>query len=221
MFPLRTDSPVLRFPIFTYIFIGVNLFLFIHEVSIGDVSTTFIRKYGCIPYEITHFKDLYPFINFPVYFTLLTSIFLHGSWVHLLGNLWFLFIFGRNVEGWIGYFRFVLFYLGCGVGASLVQIFFSPFSEIPIIGASGAIAGVLGGYFVLYPRARVICIVPILFFLRIANMPAFLFLGFWIIWQFFAQFTIGAFSNIAFWAHIGGFFIGLFWIRWLKSKSWR
>lgn len=221
MFPIKTDNPTLRLPIFTTILIGVNLFLFIHEVSLGGTGPIFIRRYGCIPYEITHFIDLYPFINLPIYFTLLTSIFLHGSLIHLLGNMWFLFIFGRNVEDWLGHFRFILFYLVCGVGASVVQILFNPFSKIPTIGASGAIAGVLGGYFVLYPRARVICIVPFFFFIRIVSLPAFLFLGFWILWQFFSQMTIGAVSNIAFWAHIGGFFIGLFWVRWLKFRSWR
>ena len=135
--------------------------------------------------------------------------------------MWFLFIFGRNVEDWLGHSRFILFYLVCGIGASMVQIIFSPFSRIPTIGASGAIAGVLGGYFVLYPRTKVLCLFPIFFFIRFINVPAFLFLGFWIIWQVFSQLTIGTFSNIAFWAHIGGFFIGLFWMRWLKSRTWR
>ena len=221
MFPIKTDSPPLRFPIFTYLIVALNLFAFIHELSMGKALATFINKYGCTPYEITHFIDLVPHIDLPIYLTLITSLFLHGSWIHFLGNMWFLYIFGRNVEGWLGYRKFILFYLGCGVGASIVQLLFSPFSKIPIIGASGAIAGVLGGYFVLYPRTKVVCIVPLLFFVRIVELPAFLFLGFWVIWQLFSQMTIGAFSNIAFLAHIGGFFIGLFGVRWIKLKEWR
>ena len=221
MFPIKTDASSTRWSVFTIIFILLNILLFIYEATLGGAAQTFIRKYGAIPYEITHFVDTPPYTNFPIYFTLLTSIFLHGSWVHLLGNMWFLFIFGRNVEDWLGHSRFILFYLVCGIGASMVQIIFSPFSRIPTIGASGAIAGVLGGYFVLYPRTKVLCLVPILFFIRFVNLPAFLFLGFWIIWQVFSQLTIGTFSNIAFWAHIGGFFIGLFWMRWLKSRTWR
>lgn len=221
MFPIKTDSSSLRFPIFTSLFIATNFFLFVHEVALGSALPVFIRKYGAIPYEITHFIDSYPYVNFPVYFTLLTSLFLHGSWIHILGNMWFLFIFGKNVEDWLGHTRFILFYLVCGIGASLVQVLFNPLSSIPTIGASGAVAGVLGGYFVLYPRARVLCVVPLFFFIRIVAIPAFLFLGFWIVWQLFSQMTIGTYSNIAFLAHIGGFFIGLFWIRWLKLKRWR
>ncbi|MBI4722684.1 MAG: rhomboid family intramembrane serine protease [Candidatus Stahlbacteria bacterium] len=221
MFPLKTDASSTRWSVCTILFILLNIILFIYEATLGGTAQTFIRQYGAIPYEITHFVDTKPYINFPIYFTLLTSIFLHGSWIHLLGNMWFLFIFGRNVEDWLGHSRFILFYLVCGIGASTAQIIFSPFSRIPTIGASGAIAGVLGGYFVLYPRTKVLCLVPVFFFIRFINLPAFIFLGIWIIWQVFSQLTVGPFSNIAFWAHIGGFFIGLFWIRWLKSRSWR
>jgi membrane associated rhomboid family serine protease len=223
MFPLKTNNVSRHFPVFTLFIIILNVFFFFCELFSNNFSL-FIKKYGCTPYEITHFRDLPPYINFPVHFTLLTSIFLHGSWGHLIGNMWFLFIFGKNVEDWLGYRRFILFYLVCGVGASIIYILFSPFSITPLVGASGAIAGILGGYFVLYPRAKVICIVPVFFFIRITALPAFLFLGFWVMWQFFFQVTMGPFSNVAFLAHIGGFFIGLFWIRWLKIKrigGWR
>jgi membrane associated rhomboid family serine protease len=112
----------------------------------------------------------------------------------------------------------------CGIGATLVYVIFSPFSKIPLVGASGAIAGVLGAYFMLYPRSRVLCLIPVFMFIRITTVPAFLFLGLWIMWQFFYQVTIAHLSNVAFLAHIGGFFIGLFWIRWIKRKKllgWR
>jgi membrane associated rhomboid family serine protease len=151
-------------------------------------------------------------------------MFLHGSWGHLLGNMWFLFIFGKNVEDWLGHRRYILFYLLCGIGATLVYVIFSPFSKIPLVGASGAIAGVLGAYFMLYPRSRVLCLIPVFMFIRITTVPAFLFLGLWVMWQFFYQVTIGHLSNVAFLAHIGGFFIGVVWIRWIKRKKflgWR
>lgn len=224
MLPLKTDNPLRRFPIFTSLLIALNFFLFLHEVFLGSGFAIFVKKFGCTSYEITHFVDLYPYISFPVHLTLVTSIFLHGSWLHLLGNMWFLYIFGRNVEDWLGSFRFLFFYLGCGVAASLIQVIFHPMSKIPTVGASGAIAGILGAYLVLYPGSKILCLVPFFFFIRIIALPAFLFLGFWIVWQVFSQLTIGTASNIAFLAHIGGFFIGFFGVRWMKLRKgggWR
>jgi membrane associated rhomboid family serine protease len=221
MFPIKTDSPSLRFAIFTGLLILLNTLVFAYQFSLGEGFMLFVKKYGATPYEITHFIDLKPHIRFPIHFTLLTSIFMHGGWIHLLGNMWFLFVFGRNIETWLGHNRFLAFYLTCGIGASLVQMIFSPFSTLPTVGASGAIAGILGGYLVLYPRARVRCIFPFFFFIRIVTLPAFLFLGFWILWQILSQMTMGAVSNVAFLAHIGGFFIGFFLIRWLKLRRWR
>jgi len=220
MFPLKTNNPSQKFPFITILLIALNFFLFLHEVFLGSGFPVFVKKYGCIPYEITHFIDLDPYINFSVYFTLFTSIFLHGSWLHLLGNMWFLYIFGRNVEDWLGNIRFLLFYLGCGVAASLIQVLFHPMSKIPTVGASGAIAGVLGAYLILYPGSKIVCLVPFFFFIRIVALPAFLFLGFWIVWQVFSQMTLGGATNIAFLAHIGGFFIGFFGVRWLKLRKW-
>ncbi|MDI6839824.1 MAG: rhomboid family intramembrane serine protease [bacterium] len=225
MIPLKDDNQLNRFPIFTILIIAVNVFLFGYEVWLGKGIEAFVTKFGCIPYEITHGVDLFPYLDFPVYFTLITSIFLHGSWFHLLGNMWFLFIFGDNVEDWLGRGRFILFYLGCGVAASLVQILFHPMSKVPTIGASGAIAGIMGAYLILYPRTRVLCLIPFFIFFRIVRLPAFLFLGIWIMWQLFssmATFPVG--TNIAFFAHIGGFFVGLFFVRWLRNRKligWR
>ena len=220
MIPLKDDNPLSRVPIITYLIIALNVFLFGYELYLGMGLEIFIRRFGCTPYEITHVVDLEPHLNFPVYFTLISSIFLHGSWYHILGNMWFLFIFGDNIEDWLGHWRFILFYFGCGIVASIVQILFHPVSKIPTIGASGAIAGIMGAYLILYPRARVLCLVPIFFFFRIMRLPAFLFLGVWIMWQLFAStVSFQGSTNIAFFAHIGGFFVGLLWVRWLRRHK--
>ncbi|MCK4353097.1 rhomboid family intramembrane serine protease [candidate division WOR-3 bacterium] len=222
MLPLKDNIPVKTFPIFTIFIIALNVFLFGYELHLGKGLGIFIRRFGCTPYEITHAIDLYPHIDFPVYLTLITSIFLHGSWWHILGNMWFLFIFGDNIEDWLGHKRFILFYLGCGIAASLIQILFHWTSKIPTVGASGAIAGIMGAYLILYPRAKVLCLIPIFFFFRIIALPAFLFLGFWIVWQLFSSMvTFAGGSSIAFFAHIGGFFVGLFWVRWFKKRKFR
>lgn len=225
MIPLKDDNPTSTFPFFTALFMAICVFLWGYELYLGRGLEPFLRRFGCIPYEITHNVDLSPYIEFPVYFTLITSMFLHGSWLHIIGNMWFLYIFGDNVEDWLGHFRFVVFYLGCGIAASALQVLFYPASKIPTIGASGAIAGIMGAYLILYPKARVLTLVPIFFFFRIMRLPAFLFLGIWILLQLLlGMVTLGGGSHIAFFAHIGGFFVGLFWVRWLKKRKtlgWR
>lgn len=221
MIPIKTDNPSKKAPILTIFIIAINLFIFIQELKVGLKYS--IYRFGFVPYELTHFVDLPPYIDFPIHLTIITSLFLHGSWVHFLGNMWFLYIFGKNIEDWLGSFRFLLFYLVCGIGASLTHTLFNPLSKTPTVGASGAIAGVMGAYLILYPKAKVLCIIPFLFFIRIVLLPAFLFLIFWIMWQIFASMTIVV-SPIAYWAHIGGFFIGIFFIKWFrfrKLKGWR
>lgn len=220
MFPLRTNNPVKSFPVFTLLFILINIFFFFRSYF-GVYGFEFIlRKFGCIPYELIYGRDIEPYVDFPVYFTTITSMFLHGSWWHLLGNIWFLFGFGKNVEDWLGYGRYVLFYLGCGIAASIVQVLLSPLSTIPMVGASGAIAGIMGAYLLLYPMSKIVCYI---FPFSILELPAFLFLGFWIIWQIFSSIGGGG-GSIAFFAHIGGFFVGLFWVKKMKSnklRNWR
>ncbi|MGE0757435.1 MAG: rhomboid family intramembrane serine protease [Pirellulaceae bacterium] len=144
------------------------------------------------------------------WFTLLTCIFLHGGWMHFLGNMWFLYIFGDNVEDRIGHIGYLIFYLFCGVMASVAHLLTSAGSSIPTIGASGAIAGVMGAYFLLYPRAMVTSIVPIFFFIQIVVLPAPLFLGIWFLFQFLQGATITSVetTGVAWWAHIGGFVVG-------------
>ena len=164
---------------------------------------------GWLPMERSRPAEPPPFAP---WLTLLTCIFLHGGWLHFLGNMWFLHIFGDNVEDRLGHLGYVLFYLGCGVAASAAHLFTNPGSTVPTIGASGAIAGVMGGYMLLYPHARVLTLVPIFFFIEIMVLPAYVFLGIWFLLQFF-QGTLSISSTeasgVAWWAHIGGFAAGL------------
>jgi len=153
----------------------------------------------------------------PAYFsppTLVTSMFLHGSWSHVLGNMWYLWIFGDNVEDRMGHFRFLIFYLLCGIVAALGQIFIDPTSTLPTIGASGAIAGVMGAYFVLYPQSRVLTLIPLIIFWEIVELPAIFLLGFWFLMQLFSAGAIAATANsqmggVAFMAHVAGFLTGV------------
>ena len=169
----------------------------------------FISQYGLIPGELLGGQDLPPTIPVPLWLTFLTSIFLHGGFMHLLGNMLYLWIFGDNVEDAMGSGRFLLFYVLCGLAASLSQIAVGPGSAIPMIGASGAIAGVLAAYFMLFPYARIVTIIPIFFFLRIVSLPAVFLLGFWFILQVLnGAGTLGSASGVAWFAHIGGFVAG-------------
>jgi membrane associated rhomboid family serine protease len=210
MIPLRDTIQSRSTPIMTVSLIIANAVAFIFQLSLGQNLNDFITVYGFVPSKFFHLiakgnilAGLFP---------LFTSIFLHGGWFHIIGNMWFLWIFGDNVEDRVGHFRFVIFYILCGVSAGLIHGFTSPNSGIPTIGASGAIAGVMGAYFILYPRARIWTLVPIFFFVQFIEIPAFFFLGFWILMQFFmGTFSLGIGSmqgGVAWWAHIGGFATG-------------
>ncbi|MDD2890117.1 MAG: rhomboid family intramembrane serine protease [bacterium] len=216
MFPLRTDINSKSFPFFTYFLILGNIFLFIYSFFMPGGFETVLRKYGCIPNELIYGKDIAPYIDFPVYLTSITSMFFHASWMHLLGNMLFLFVFGKNIEDWFGHWKFLGFYIGCGIAACIVQILLSPLSKIPMVGASGAIAGVMGAYFLLYPSSRVSTWIPVFWVIEI---PAFLWLGIWIIEQIVSSMGGPGGSPIAFFAHIGGFFVGLFWVKKLRGKK--
>ena len=171
----------------------------------------FQMQYSLIPGELLGGRDLPPLIALPLRLTLLTSMFMHGSILHLLGNMLFLWIFGDNVEDAMGPARFLVFYLLCGLFAALAQIAVGPASTVPMLGASGAIAGVLAAYFMLYPRARVITLVPLFFFLRLVALPAVFFLGLWFLLQVISGAgSLGRSGGVAFFAHIGGFIAGLF-----------
>ncbi len=200
--PLKDENPTQRFPVITVILITLNILVFLYQIFSPQGLQYSIYRMGAIPYEITHLTTItsLPRISPPL--TLLTSLFLHGSFLHLFGNMLYLWIFGNNIEDFLGRFRFILFYLLSGLGASLVHILLHPSSKIPMIGASGAIAGVLGAYFLLYPGARVLTII----FIWILPIPAFIILGLWFVAQVM---NIGIGGGVAWFAHIGGFLIGI------------
>jgi len=217
MLPFKDNIPLDRFPVVTVLIIAINVAVFLYELSLEAAGhlETFFEQYGMTPYEITHGVSTVP-RGFPVYLTLITSMFLHGGWLHIGGNMLFLWIFGNNVEDSMGRFRFVIFYLACGLIASAAQIAVEPSSPVVTIGASGAIAGVLGGYLLLYPRARVTTLVFLVVFVTVVQLPAVVVLVFWFFLQLFYGLSgLGSAmgDGVAYFAHIGGFVAGLLAIR--------
>ncbi|HUN15274.1 MAG TPA: rhomboid family intramembrane serine protease [Saprospiraceae bacterium] len=202
-------------PLFTYSLIVMNVLVFFYEISLPvDVTELFVFFYGAIPVEILSGQD---------WFTLFSCMFLHGGWMHLIGNMLFLWVFADNIEAVIGTFNFLLFYILGGLVASVVHIFFNPYSEVPMVGASGAISAVLGAYLIMFPASQIR--VLILIFFRSFYIPAIFFLGFWIIQQMFAG--IGSLGvneqnsgGVAWWAHIGGFLFGIA-AGFIAKKSYR
>jgi membrane associated rhomboid family serine protease len=210
MIPLRDNVRGKTFPFVTWLLIAVNVAVFIKEVSLPEAALeAFIQEWALIPKPF--WSDMMG--EAP---RLVTSMFLHGGWMHIIGNMLFLHIFGDNVEDRMGHGKFFLFYLLAGVGAALAQAHLSSASMIPMLGASGAIAGVLGAYFVYHPHARVLTLIPLGFFTRVIEVPAFLFLGLWFVIQAFSGTMSIAdgpvrsdVGGVAWWAHAGGFVIGL------------
>jgi len=202
MIPLRDVIPSRTIPYITITIIILNAVAWLFEISLPhEVLNDFLAIYGVVP----------AYFSAP---TLVTSMFLHGSWSHVIGNMWYLWIFGDNVEDRVGHGRFIIFYLLCGMAAALGQVAVDPQSTLPTIGASGAIAGVMGAYFVLYPHSRVLTLVPIIFFIQIVELPAILLLGFWFLMQLFSAGTIAMTTSshgggVAFAAHVIGFIAGL------------
>lgn len=225
MIPLKDDIPSESFPIVTIIIISLNILVFLYQFSMGRMSEGFNFAFGAIPYEIAHFKDIPPFIPFPPFFTVFTSMFMHGGIIHIIGNMLYLWIFGDNVEDAMGHIRFFLFYIICGLCAASVQIAVNPNSMVPLIGASGAIAGVLGAYILLYPRANIYTLIPFFVFFYIIKLPALLVLSLWIVFQMISgseSFINGIeHGGVAWFAHIGGFFAGLILINFFKKKRHR
>ncbi|MEO0096509.1 MAG: rhomboid family intramembrane serine protease [candidate division WOR-3 bacterium] len=198
MIPLRDDIPSLKRPIFVYLILIINVLIFLYELTLGTYLRDFILEYGIIPVSIINGERL---------LTLFTGMFLHGNFIHILGNMLYLWVFGDNVEDILGHFWFFVMYFLSGLAGSFLHILRNPYSQVPMIGASGAISGVLGAYLILFPNARILTLIPIGFFLRIALVPAFLFLGIWILLQLLYS-SMGI-SGVAWSAHIGGFVIGL------------
>jgi len=208
MFPLRDDVPSRHFPLVTVSIVVVNVVIFLFQVLAGPAASSIAELFGIVPARITT-----QWLNPLVLLTLFSSMYLHGGWAHLIGNMWYLWIFGDNVEDRMGRGRFFIFYTLCGLVAGLLQIVAAPRSTIPMIGASGAIAGVLGAYLLLFPRARVSTLVPLFFFIRIIWLPAIVVLGSWFVIQLFNGLAslnvVVQTGGVAWWAHIGGFVAGM------------
>ena len=202
MIPLRDVIPSRTTPFITVTLIVVNTLVFLYEFSLGPAIENFVRAFGLIPAAFS-------------WMTVFTSMFVHGGLLHFGGNMLYLWIFGDNVEDRMGHGRFLSFYLLCGATAALVQTMVNPASPVPMVGASGAIAGVMGAYFVLYPRSRIVTLLPIFIFIHIVEVPAIFFLGIWFLMQFLsgvgslATSTGEPVGGVAFWAHVAGFVAGL------------
>jgi len=216
MFPIRDTIRSRRFPIVNTALIAVNVLVFLFEEILPQQSLETLFWYlGLVPANLSLFNPL-------SWITLFTSVFLHGSWFHLISNMWTLYIFGDNVEDRMGSGRYLLYYLLAGVASGLAQVFFAQGSMLPTIGASGAIAGVLGAYFILYPAAKVITLIPVFIIPWFVDIPAFIYLGIW----FFSQLSsglisigaVGDFGGIAWWAHIGGFVFGFLTVKLFTRK---
>ena len=210
MFPLRDENPSLTTPVVTRALIALNVGVFLYELTLGSALPEFVRAFALIPrrFELAlHGAESVTTAALP----LISSIFLHGGWAHLIGNMWYLWIFGDNIEDRVGHVRFLLFYLAGGLFAGLVHVITNDQSTLPTVGASGAIAGVLGAYAAAFPRSRVITLIPLFPFFPVVALPALLVLGFWFLMQF-ASGTLalagGATGGVAWWAHIGGFGYG-------------
>ena len=223
MIPLRDANPSRTTPVVTYILILLNALVFLYQLKLGKNLDGFFYVYAIIPekYFSLGAADVGNFIG--RFLPFFTSQFLHGGFFHVIGNMWFLWIFGDNIEDHLEHFKFILFYLLCGVAAGLTHVYTNPSSQIPTVGASGAIAGVMGAYILLYPRARVKTLIPIFYFIQIVELPAFLFLGIWFVIQFFSGAislaTAGATGGVAWWAHIGGFVVGIVLILILPKRK--
>jgi len=229
MIPIRDDTPRFSAPFVTYFIIALNTLVFLFELSVNEQGrgalNGLIYHFGVVPLRFDHILAAWPASSLTgLFLPILTSMFLHASWLHLIGNMWFLWIFGDNIEDYLGHFSYLLFYLVCGFAAAITHILLNAGSRLPSVGASGAIAGVMGAYFVLYPRARVMMWFPPIFFF---HLPAWLVLGYW----FFMQFLSGAATSIAetsqtnggiaFWAHVGGFVAGIVLIKVLPERPRR
>jgi membrane associated rhomboid family serine protease len=211
MFPLYDTLRPRRFPIVNWMLIILNGIVFYYELKLNETGLhRFIQTWGLVPFQLTSNPA-------ETWVTIFTSMFMHGGWFHILSNMWVLVIFGDNIEDRLGSGRYLIFYLLTGMAAALMQAFLAPASDQPMIGASGAIAGVLGAYLILFPRARIASLVPIFFLFTLIEIPAFVFLGFWFILQLFSGWLAlqgaAATNGVAWWAHVGGFVFGMLTVR--------
>lgn len=203
MIPLRSTERTYSTPAITIVLIIVNVLIFFQEFSMNPyLLNRFVAVYGIVPYRF-HYSALF------------TSMFLHGGWFHVLGNMWFLWIYGKNMEDALGHLKYLLFYLLCGLAAGVVHVFFNPYSTVPTVGASGAIAGVMGAYLVTFPRARIVTLIPIFVFFTTMEIPAAILLIYWFVIQFFSGmgsmegYSEASRGGVAWFAHVGGFLAGI------------
>lgn len=222
MIPLRDKNPTQTFPFVNYLLIGVNIAVFVYELSLGQHLDDFFVRYGLIShryfYDVAHQAN-----HLTRYVPFFSSMFLHGGWLHVIGNMWFLYIFGDNVEDRLGHGNYFAFYVLSGLASGVVQLLSDVGSTVPTIGASGAISGVLGAYLVMFPRAKVVTLIPIFFFFDIINISAYLFIGFWFLMQFASGLqTLGidTTGGIAWWAHIGGFVAGILMVPVFRKRRY-
>lgn len=228
MIPLKDDAPRYRTPYVNYFLLALNTLVFLCMwVGVPAPAQTIVNIFGFQPYRLSALLRGVPAVNAEMAFLpILTAMFMHASWLHLISNMWVLYIFGDNVEDYLGHFGYLVFYLLSGLAASLAHFFFNPLSRIPSVGASGAIAGVMGAYFVLFPSARVLTLVPFLFVFFLW-LPAWIVLGYWFVVQFLSgAATSIAYSSqttggIAFWAHVGGFVAGIAMIKLFPAQHRR
>ncbi|WP_448588348.1 rhomboid family intramembrane serine protease [Thermocrinis sp.] len=216
MIPIKDKNPSRSFPVVNLSIIVICSILWLYEVKLDEESLNlFIHKFGLVPSEL--------FSNF---YQLFTHMFLHGSWLHIIGNMWFLWVFGDNVEDRLGKLRYLAFYIISGIGAGLIQTFVSFLTgsqDIPMVGASGAISGVLGAYLYLFPHARILALVPFFFFLTLVEIPAVFFIGMWIIIQIIngiITLPFAGMGGVAWFAHIGGFFVGYKLIKLFRRRAY-
>ena len=224
MFPLKDENPTELTPVITYIFIAMNvaIWVLVQQGGAGEGFLQSLCTFGAIPADITgglqtgQVLELAPDAACQIgglgWMTIVTSMFMHGGWMHLLGNMWFLWVFGNNIEDSMGHVRYILFYLLCGIAASIAHIATDPGSAIPTVGASGAISGVMGAYLVLYPRVRVMTLFFLVIYVRVIPLPAWVLLAQWFVMQLLSGAgTLGGAEGggVAFWAHIGGFVAGV------------
>lgn len=218
MIPIRDINPTKRFALVTFLLIGINLAVFIYELLLGPSGELFITTFALVPSRLFSLQGTETSV--PVWATLFTSMFIHGGFPHIAGNMLYLWIFGNNIEDSMNRFRFVLFYFLCGAAAAYSHALMNAASDVPMIGASGAVSGVLGAYLLLFPRARVHTLVFLGFYIRTIEVPAMIVLGFWFILQFLsALLSTGAGSGVAWFAHIGGFVAGLLLIGFFKKRN--
>ncbi len=221
LLPIQDENPTYSKPVITVALLSANVMVFVYQMILGPAGEQlFIFGTAVIPYELTHYVDrttfaipstryAYPAALLPFPLTLFSAMFTHGGFMHLGGNMLYLWIFGNNIEDAMGHGRFFIFYMVTGLGATMVHVLSGPNSTIPMIGASGAIAGILGAYFVLYPKAKIKTFVVLIIFIQIIYVPAVFILGFWFLRQIIG---IGS-DDIAWYAHIGGFLVGMFLVR--------